>query len=76
MNKIKHKGKTVFCVVYVVITLGCVCFGILFSQYIALIFQIWYGLTIIVWLFLLIRAVILLKKRKKIKKSMTGRNKK
>ncbi|EGT3953495.1 hypothetical protein ACF13M_000577 [Clostridioides difficile] len=55
-------------IIYVIFTLICGGFTLLFSEYRILVFQIWYQITFIIWLSLLIAAVVLFHKSKKIKK--------
>ena len=68
MKKIKSERGINFFILYILFTAACSCVSLIFPAHQILVIQVWYQISVVVWIFLAVTMVKLLIRLQKINK--------
>lgn len=68
MKKIKSERGIFFFILYILFTAACSCVSLIFPAHQILVIQVWYQISVVVWIFLAVTMVKLLIRLQKINK--------
>ena len=71
MKKIKSERWIIFLILYILLTAACICVSLIFPAHQILVIQVWYQISVVVWIFLAVTMVKLLIRLQKINKLIT-----
>ena len=71
MKKIKSERGIIFFILYILFTVACSCVSLIFPAHQILVIQVWYQISVVVWIFLAVTMVKLLIRLQKINKLIT-----
>ena len=71
MKKIKSERGIIFFILYILFTAVCSCVSLIFPAHQILVIQVWYQISVVVWIFLAVTMVKLLIRLQKINKLIT-----
>ena len=71
MKKIKSERWKIFFILYILFTAACSCVSLIFPAHQILVIQVWYQISVVVWIFLAVTMVKLLIRLQKINKLIT-----
>lgn len=71
MKKIKSERWIIFSILYILFTTACSCVSLIFPAHQILVIQVWYQISVVVWIFLAVTMVKLLIRLQKINKLIT-----
>lgn len=71
MKKIKSERGINFFILYILFTEACSCVSLIFPAHQILVIQVWYQISVVVWIFLAVTMVKLLIRLQKINKFIT-----
>lgn len=71
MKKIKSERGIFFFILYILFTAACSCVSLIFPAHQILVIQVWYQISVVVWIFLAVTMVKLLIRLQKINKLIT-----
>jgi hypothetical protein len=71
LKKIKSERWIIFFIPYILFTVACSCVSLIFPAHQILVIQVWYQISVVVWIFLAVTMVKLLIRLQKINKLIT-----
>lgn len=71
MKKIKSERWIIFFILYILVTAACSYVSLIFPAHQILVIQVWYQISVVVWIFLAVTMVKLLIRLQKINKLIT-----